>query len=517
MCPWFNSKRYHSSFHLEDCSRKRQSSSFFICTTFSPTYKNKQTKHIKMNKKRIISITLFFMLSWAMAVSNEYDKYYQNLPIPMSAPTLPTIPDNRVSLPDFGGKGDGVTMNTEAFGTAMSELSKKGGGHLDVPAGVYLTGMISFKDNIDLHLDKNAIIVLSPDKNDFIKIENGMKDDKATPGINASKRKNISITGEGIIDGNGEWWRPVKRGKVSDTEWNRLKAMGGTVTPKGDLWYPFNLTHFSNVADTYETQERYRPHLVRFTDCENVLVKGVTLLNSPKFHIIPTRCTNVVIDGITVKCPWNAQNGDAIDISSCRQVLIVNNVIDAGDDGICMKAGAGAKGVEYGPVANVLIENNTVYNAHGGFVIGSEFSGGMKNIVVRRNKFCGTDTGLRFKSAVKRGGKTENIFISDIYMTDIKNEAIVFETTYWDNHVGAKKAAAPIKAEYVPEFQDIYISNIICRGAKTGITAHGERGMIHHITIENSCIFYTDKSTDIDANSDIKLTNVRLLTFENRQ
>ena len=141
----------------------------------------------------------------------------------------------------------------------------------------------------------------------------------------------------------------------------------------------------------------------------------------------------------------------------------------------------------------------------------------MKNIVVRRNKFCGTDTGLRFKSAVKRGGKTENIFISDIYMTDIKNEAIVFETTYWDNHVGAKKAAAPIKAEYVPEFQDIHISNIICRGAKTGITAHGERGMIHHITIENSCIFYTDKSTDIDANSDIKLTNVRLLTFENRQ
>ena len=129
--------------------------------------------------------------------------------------------------------------------------------------------------------------------------------------------------------------------------------------------------------------------------------KGVTLLNSLNFHIIPTRCRMWSIDGITVKCPWNAQNGDAIDISSCRDVLIVNNVIDAGDDGICMKGGAGAAGVAAGPCENINIQDNTVYHAHGGFVIGSEFSGGMKNIVVRNNTFQGTDTGLRFKSAVK--------------------------------------------------------------------------------------------------------------------
>ena len=209
-----------------------------------------------------------------------------------------------------------------------------------------------------LKLEKNAIIVLSEDKNDHFKIDEttGKKENRATPAINASKRKNISITGEGTIDGNGEWWRPVKRSKVSDVEWKEFQAMGGTLNEKGDIWYPFNLKHQPNVAENMDTQEKTRTHMIRFTSCENVLVQGVTLLNSPKFHIIPTRCKNVIIDGITVKCPWNAQNGDAIDISSCKDVLIVNNVIDAGDDGICMKGGAGASGVAAGPCENINIQ-----------------------------------------------------------------------------------------------------------------------------------------------------------------
>lgn len=144
--------------------------------------------------------------------------------------------------------------------------------------------------------------------------------------------------------------------------------MGGTLNEKGDIWYPFNLKHKPNVAENMDEQEKTRTHMIRFTSCENVLVQGVTLLNSPKFHIIPTRCKNVIIDGITVKCPWNAQNGDAIDISSCKDVLIVNNVIDAGDDGICMKGGAGAAGVAAGPCENINIQDNTVYHAHGGLL-----------------------------------------------------------------------------------------------------------------------------------------------------
>ena len=466
--------------------------------------------------KKIIISLLALLAVTAVQANNDYAKYYKNLPVQMPQPTLPTIPDNQVSILDCGGKGDGLTLNTEAFAKAISQLNKQGGGHLNVPAGIYLTGLISLKDNIDLHLEKNAIIVFSEDKNDLIKIDKttGAKELRAATAITASKRKNISITGEGTIDGNGEWWRAVKRGKVSDVEWKQFQEMGGSVSAKGDLWYPFNLKHQPNVASTMEEQEKYRNHMIRFTDCQNVLVQGVTLLNSPRFHIIPTRCQNVIIDGITVKCPWNAQNGDAIDISSCKDVLIVNNVIDAGDDGICMKGGAGESGVKAGPCENINIQDNTVYHAHGGFVIGSEFSGGMKNILVRNNTFQGTDAGLRFKSAVKRGGKTENIFIDHIYMTDITGDAITFETTYCDNHVGAKQPKEAVqKAEFVPNFQDIHISNVYVRGCKNGIVAHGQEGMIHDITIKDCNIFYNKQAQDIDKACKIQVENVNFSTF----
>ena len=464
-------------------------------------------------KKILISLMALFAIANSFAA--DYSKYYTNLPVQISQPTLPTFPDNQVSILECGGKGDALTMNTQAFSKAISKLNKMGGGHLNVPAGVYLTGLISLKDNIDLHLEKNAIIVFSEDKNDLIKTDEatGKKEERASTAITASKRKNIAITGEGTIDGNGEWWRPVKRSKVSDVEWKRFQEMGGTLNEKGDIWFPLNLKQTPNVVDNIDEQEKVRNHMIRFTDCENVLVQGVTLLNSPRFHLIPTRCKNVVIDGITVKCPWNAQNGDAIDISSCKDVLIVNNVVDAGDDGICMKGGAGAAGVKAGPCENINIQGNTVYHAHGGFVIGSEFSGGMKNIVVRNNTFQGTDAGLRFKSAVKRGGKSENIYIDHIYMTDITGDAITFETTYFDNHVGAKQQAAPIKQEFLPDFQDIHISNVYVRGCKNGIVAHGAEGMIHDITIKDSNIFYNKNAKDIDAACKITLENVNFSTF----
>ncbi len=468
--------------------------------------------------KKIIFSLLALLAITTVHAANDYAKYYQNLPVAMPQPTLPTIPDNHVSLLDCGGKGDALSMNTEAFSKAISKLSKMGGGHLDVPAGIYLTGLISLKDNIDLHLEKNAVIVFSEDKNDLIKIDKttGAKEGRASTAITASKRSNISITGEGCIDGNGEWWRAVKRVKVSDVEWKQYREMGGTVSAKGDLWYPFDLKNQPNVASSMEAQEKYRNHLIRFTDCQNVLLQGITLLNSPRFHFVPTRCQNVIIDGITVKCPWNAQNGDALDITCCKNVLIVNNVIDAGDDGICMKGGAGANGVKAGPCENINIQDNTVYHAHGGFVIGSEFSGGMKNILVRNNTFQGTDAGLRFKSAVKRGGKTENIFIDHIYMTDITGDAITFETTYWDNHVGAKQQsnATAEKAEFVPDFQDIHISNVYVRGCKNGIVAHGEKGMIHDITIKDCNIFYNKQAQDIDKTCDVKVENVNFSTFK---
>ena len=453
-----------------------------------------------------------------MAKAEDYKKYYQDMPVELRQVTAVAIPENTVTLTDFGGVGDGVTLNTEAFRKAISALTKKGGGRLVVPQGVWLTGPILLKDNIDLHITRNAIVLFSPDKSLFV--DKDGKSSRCDAGIKASKRKNIAITGEGIVDGNGAQWRPVKRGKVSDVEWKRFKEIGGVERGNGQLWYPWDVkAGYPNIAETPEQQEKMRQDLVRLTDCENVLIKGVTFQNSPRFHVHPCNSRNVIIDGVTVRCPWNAQNGDAIDISDCHQVLIVNSVVDAGDDGLCMKSGNMKPTALVNGCEDILIQDNTVFHAHGGFVIGSESITGMKRIVVRQCQFSGTDTGLRFKSGIGRGGKTEDIFISDIVMNDITDEAIVFQCDYVDRPAGhdEKKETKAVKLEKVPDFTDIDITRVVCRGTKTAIKAKGVEGLdcIHDIKISNSTIVYSQKGLDIDENSArLALDNVQVVKDE---
>ncbi|MBE6196810.1 MAG: glycoside hydrolase family 28 protein [Rikenellaceae bacterium] len=469
--------------------------------------------------KKLLLLMMILLSAHLTGHAEGYAHYYRDLAVELPVPERAEIPDREVCITDFGGVGDGVTLNTEPFRKAIAALEKQGGGRLVVPEGVWMVGLISLKDNIELHLERNAILMATPDRSQFFKTDSqGVRDKKPSPMISASKRKNIALTGEGVIDGNGIQWRPVKRGKVSDTEWQEFKAMGGTEAEEGSLWYPFDLKHYPNVAESYAEQEKMRPHLIRFTDCERVLVEGVTLQNAPKFHLIPTRCREVIIDGVKVRCPWNAQNGDAIDISSCRNVLIVNNTIDAGDDGICMKAGAGEAGEKYGPCENILIRDNIVYHAHGGFVIGSEFSGGMKNIVVCHNRFSNTDTGLRFKSGIGRGGRCEGIYISDIMMSDIKDEAIVFECTYQDRAVGKKieeQEFTEAQLRYAPDFSDIHISRVVCHRARTAIAAHGIPGLrcIHDIRIEGCTFVYLEEAKELGEGVELEISECRFIPY----
>lgn len=423
------------------------------------------------------------------------------------APAKVSIPQASVSILDYGAVPDGITLNTEAFRKAVSALEKKGGGHLNVPEGIFLTGPIVLKDCMDLHLERGAVLLMSPDKREFY-------DGKSVrPGISASKRHDVSISGEGIIDGNGAWWRPVKRSKVSDVEWKEYLKMGGTVSGDGSLWYASGLKHLPDIAADAKAQEKLRTHLVRFTDCERISVTGVTLQNSPKFHLVPQRCRDIIIDGVTVRCPWNAQNGDGIDLMQCQRALIAHCTVDVGDDGICLKGGAGEKALKDGPCKDIVIEYNTVFHAHGGFVIGSEFSGGMENIIVRHNTFCGTDTGLRFKSAPERGGKTSNIRIHDIQMTDIKDQAIVFQTDYADRPAGYENNQAATTQNFVPEFTDIEISRVVCRGCSVAIKADGTEKTVHGIKISDSVFFWYDTPTQISATPMVTLENVRLESF----
>ena len=454
------------------------------------------------------AVLLYAGVCAVLAETRDYSTYYTNLPVELKQAQPPQIPDRRVVLTDFGAIGDGMTLATEAFGAAIRSLVSQGGGHLIVPEGIYLTGPIRLESNIDLHLERNAVIYLSPDKRLFLNPEN--PSGRCLSGISADGCSDIAITGRGVIDGNGTGWHYAKRVKMSDTEWNALLERGGHVTGDGKLWYAWNLRDGSpNVADTPQRQERMRADLIRLTDCERVLLEGVTVQNSPRFHVHPFYCSDLIIDGITVTCPWNVQNGDGIDVTDCHRVLIVGTTVDVGDDGLCMKSDPPQPGRISGN-EDFLIEGNTVRHAHGGFVMGSNTSSGMRRFVVRHNTFTRTDTGLRFKSGIGRGGRTEQIYISDIMMADIAHEAVIFQCDYEDKAPGetvdrfneqdylARFTSGQLK--WTPDFQDIRISRIVCRGARTAIKAAGLPGLncVHDISICRSVFLYNKEGAVID-------------------
>lgn len=414
---------------------------------------------------------------------------YENLPFKMDKVMDPVIPDRTLSIVDFGGVGDGTTLNTKAFSKAIDALEKHGGGHLEVPAGIWLTGPIRLKDGIDLHVTENAVIVFSSDKSLYPLVKTsfeGLDTYRCESPLSAEGAKNVSVTGKGILDGGGYEWRAVKKSKMTSDEWKRKVACGGVLNAKKDTWYPdetymkiaekadMNVPVGLSSMEEWEAAKSFlRPVMISFRSCENVLMRDVHVQNSPCWTIHPLMCRNVVVDNIAVRNPDYAQNSDGIDIESCENVVLTNSSFDVGDDGICIKSGKDEDGRKRAmPCRNLIVDGCNVYHGHGGFVVGSEMSGGVENVKVSNCRFMGTDVGLRFKSRRGRGGVVRNIFIDRIYMTDIVTDALLFDLFYNGTDPAAEfgksgngAPAVPVADVTTPEFRDITISNVVCKGA----------------------------------------------------
>lgn len=456
-------------------------------------------------------------LSASAIAPDLYPSLYTDLPVQVAQVSPVTFPERSASITAHGAVGDAVTLNTIPIQACIDSLAALGGGTVEIPSGVWLTGPLELRSNICLNLAPTAILYFSPDKSLYF---DGPRS-RFKPGITARNCSNIGITGRGMIDGNGAQWRPVKRSKVSPTEWSRFKAMGGVERNDGGLWYPWQLkSGFPDMAETPEKQEGRRNDLFRVFDCSGILLKDVTFQNAPKFHVHPFNSENIIIDGITVRCPWNAQNGDAIDLSDCHRCLLTGVTVDAGDDGICLKSGSAKKGTDINGVHDVLIRDCVVYAAHGGFVIGSEDICGIDRVVCLDCRFSGTENGLRFKSAISRGGVTHDIYISRVMMSDIIDSAIVFECTYNLANANVKPGEVDQSKPYnIPEFTDIHISDIVCRGCKTGVKAAGIKDMncVHDIDISRSTFVYTREATAIDpATASLNLTDVNFVSESKR-
>ena len=486
-------------------------------------------------RNRIVSLIIVAVTAVTANAENPYKKYTDGLPFQMSEVKAPVIPDNQVCLRCMGGDPTGQTLSTEAFRKAVDALTEKGGGHLNVPAGVWLTGPIVLKSNIDLHLEAGAVIQFAADESLYPLLSTsfeGLDTRRCQSPLSAQGAENISITGQGVIDGNGQYWRPVKKNKVTEGQWKKLLEQPGSVEMKPGYWVPsegyakgeqganMNVPSAETEEEWQAVKRFLRPVMVSLVGCKNVLLQGVIFQNSPAWNLHPLMCENVIIDNVLVRNPSYAQNGDALDLESCKNALIVNSRFDAGDDGICIKSGKDADGRKRGiPCENVVVDGCTVFAGHGGFVVGSEMSGGVKNFKVQNCQFVGTDVGLRFKSTRGRGGIVENIYIDGITMADIQTDAITFNMYYGGKSVAEMLAdgdmpdnttKVPVD-ETTPIFRNIDIQNVVCSDAGRAMEFNGLPEMpMDGINLKNITIRARQDATFTNCQN-IKQENVNII------
>ncbi|MCI9843690.1 glycoside hydrolase family 28 protein [Flavobacterium pectinovorum] len=471
----------------------------------------------------------------AVAQKSKSNGTYDNIEFKMAKVNEPKIPKNTVNLKDFDAVNGGYVLNTKAFEDAINALSKKGGGKLIIPPGIWLTGPIILKSKIELHAQTGALIKFSPDKSLYPIIETsfeGLNTWRCISPLYGKNLEDVAFTGNGVWDGSGEVWRQVKKAKLTESQWKKFVASGGVLNESKTSWYPSetfmkaSVGADQNVRLDLKTKEDFeaihdflRPVLVSIQNSKRVLFDGPVFQNSPAWNIHPLLIEDLIVRNVTVRNPWFSQNGDGLDVESCKNVIVENSSFDVGDDAICIKSGKDKDGRDRGvPCENIIVKNNIVYHGHGGVTVGSEMSGGVKNLHVSNCSFMGTDVGLRFKSNRGRGGVVENIFISDIFMTDIPSQAISFDLYYGGKSIAETLAEGgntittkkmPVD-EKTPQFKNISIKNITIAGAQQAVFLQGLPEMnLENIEISNLTAKAEKGFSIIDANG-IKISNAKL-------
>lgn len=453
----------------------------------------------------------------------ELQTYLRDLPFESFQIDLPEIPARIYNIRDFGARGDGHTLNTDAINQAITKCAANGGGTVLIPAGLWLTGPIVMQSKVNLHLARGAVLTFSRNRDLYPVLKIPHRNFEAHPLIYGVHLKDIAITGEGILEGSGDAWRPVKKSKQTAQQWKELLNSGGVVDKKNEIWWPSQAAlegenYLRNlrsnqprqeptVEDLQPARDYLRPNMVLFINCERLLFDGITVANSPRFALYPNWCKSIVIRNVKINNEWWAQNGDGIDLSSCQNALIYNCTVSAGDDALCLKASS-APPAEQPVVKNIVFRNCIVYHGHGGFVVGSNTEGGIRNVLVENCNFIGTDLGVRFKSARDRGGLVENIFIKNIFMKDIVGAALYFSTYYQEftQNPYDTTAVFPV-TKTTPIFRNIFLDSIYSIGSREIATIIGLPEMpISDLTLSNSIL---------TARQGVEIKNARGIQFSN--
>jgi len=415
----------------------------------------------------------------------------------------PVFPEYQVNIADFGALGDSVTDCSLAIKKAIENCSAKGGGTVIVPKGVFLTGAIHFKSNINLHLEKGATLLFSKDYAAYLPLVKtrfeGNDCMNYSPFIYGFELENVALTGLGILDGNADnetWW-PWKASK--DYGWesgipNQLAARN-SLLKMSDAHLPVEERIFGDG-------HFLRPNFIQFHSSKNILIEGITILRSPMWEIHPILSENIIVRG--VKIISHGPNNDGFDPESCKNILVEDCYFDTGDDCIAIKSGREEDGRRDSiPSENIIIRNCEMKDGHGGVVIGSEISGGCRNVFIENCKMDSPnlDRALRIKTNSLRGGVIENIYMRNCDIGEVKQAILLVNFYYEQGDAGT----------HTPVVRNVYLDNITSKKSKYAIYLHGyERSPIKNIQINNSQFDGVKQEVFVEYANDITFNNVTI-------
>ena len=348
----------------------------------------------------------------------------------------------------YGAKGNGISKDTAAIQKAINACERMGGGTVELTAGTYLSAPIVLKSNITLQLDKGATLLGSPDHGDYPAITE-FREPGLQALVSATNAVNVAITGEGVINGNGESW------------WKMARAI-----------------HDAGVMGNPHP----RPRLVVFDHCRHVRVEGVTIENSPMWQLVPYYSDDVIIRNVRILAPAHSPNTDAIDPFSSSHVVIDHVYADVGDDDVAIKSGApDTTGNE--PSRDITITDCTFMHGHG-LSIGSEIAGGAQDITAEHIRFDGTDNGIRIKANRDRGHDVSHLLFRDIEMKNVRNALIISE--YYPKVLPPAGEAQQPVTRLTPHFHDIVLEDVTVTGSRTaGVIAGLPEAPVYGVMMRN--------------------------------
>jgi polygalacturonase len=403
----------------------------------------------------------------------------------------------------YGAAADGKTLATEAFRKAIEECAQKGGGRVVVPAGEYLTGAIHLKSNVNLHVQKGATIKFSTNPKDYLPIVHtrweGMELMHLSPLIYAYEQTNIAITGEGTLDGQGKsffwkWHGNPRYGGNPDVI--SQKAARARLYEMMDKNVPVAERIFGGEKDYL------RPQFIQPYKCKNVLIEGVRIVDSPMWEVHPVLCENVIVRKLHIET--HGPNNDGCDPESCKDVLIEDCFFDTGDDCIAIKSGRNNDGRRLNtPTENIIVRGCTMKDGHGGITVGSEISGGVRNLFAENNRLDSPnlDHALRVKNNASRGGLLENFYFRNITVGEVAHAIITIDFNYEEGKRG----------QYTPVMRNFIAENVKSGKSKYVMDAQGfENAPIYNIQIKNSTFDNVENGIMAANLKDTKLENVRI-------